>query len=41
MTYSAGGRQYVIAVAGGHGSLDTRAGDYIIAYALPAGSTRP
>jgi quinoprotein glucose dehydrogenase len=40
MTYSAGGRQYVIAVAGGHGSLDTRAGDYIIAYALPAGPRR-
>ncbi|MDY0885662.1 glucose/quinate/shikimate family membrane-bound PQQ-dependent dehydrogenase [Dongia soli] len=28
-------RQFVIAVAGGHGSLGTRAGDAIIAYALP------
>ena len=28
-------RQYVVAVAGGHGSLGTKLGDYIIAYALP------
>jgi glucose dehydrogenase len=28
-------RQFVIAVAGGHGSLGTKAGDAIIAYALP------
>lgn len=31
----ADGRQYLAVVAGGHGSVGTRAGDYIIAYALP------
>jgi quinoprotein glucose dehydrogenase len=36
MTYrGADGRQYVLVVAGGHGSLGTKAGDYGIAYALP------
>jgi quinoprotein glucose dehydrogenase len=30
------GRQYILVVAGGHGSLGTKAGDSIIAYALPA-----
>lgn len=35
MTYVAGGRQYVVQVAGGHGSIGTKAGDYVIAYALP------
>lgn len=36
MTYqSRSGRQIVVVVAGGHGSLGTRAGDSIIAYALP------
>jgi quinoprotein glucose dehydrogenase len=29
------GRQYLLVVAGGHGSLGTKAGDSIIAYALP------
>lgn len=29
------GRQYLVVVAGGHGSLGTRAGDHVIAYALP------
>lgn len=29
------GRQYLVVVAGGHGSTGTRAGDYIIAYRLP------
>ncbi len=29
------GRQYVVTVAGGHGSLGTKPGDDIIAYALP------
>jgi quinoprotein glucose dehydrogenase len=29
------GRQYVLVVAGGHGSTGTKAGDAIIAYALP------
>ena len=31
----ADGRQYVVIVAGGHGSIGTRAGDYVMAYALP------
>lgn len=31
------GRQYLVVVAGGHGSTGTRAGDAIIAYALPEG----
>lgn len=35
MTYTAGGRQFVVHVAGGHGSIGTRAGDHVIAYALP------
>lgn len=36
-TYRTGadGRQYLLVVAGGHGSLGTEAGDYVIAYALP------
>lgn len=28
-------RQYVVVVAGGHGPLGTKAGDSIVAYALP------
>ena len=35
ITYSAGGRQFVVHVAGGHGSIGTKAADYVIAYALP------
>lgn len=36
MTYTgADGRQYVVVAAGGHGSLGTKAGDAVIAYALP------
>lgn len=36
MTYTGDdGRQYVLAVAGGHGSLGTRTGDSVIAYTLP------
>ncbi len=37
MTYRSpeDGRQYVVVVAGGHGSTGTKAGDSIIAYALP------
>ncbi len=36
MTYTGGdGRQYVVVVAGGHGSLGTKPGDHVIAYALP------
>ncbi len=36
MTYRAGGRQYVVIAAGGHGRANTRLGDAIVAYALPA-----
>ena len=37
MTYMspASGRQFLVVVAGGHGSLGTRLGDSVIAYALP------
>ncbi|WP_416797008.1 glucose/quinate/shikimate family membrane-bound PQQ-dependent dehydrogenase [Ciceribacter azotifigens] len=36
MSYAlADGRQYVVIVAGGHGSVGTKPGDYVIAYALP------
>lgn len=36
MTYlGADGRQYVVVAAGGHGSLGTKTGDSVIAYALP------
>ena len=37
MTYRLGekGRQFVVIAAGGHASLGTRIGDYLIAYALP------
>lgn len=31
------GRQYLFVVAGGHGSTHTKAGDYVMAYALPGG----
>ncbi|HZX78632.1 membrane-bound PQQ-dependent dehydrogenase, glucose/quinate/shikimate family [Lysobacter sp.] len=39
MTYrsAASGRQFVVIVAGGHGSLGTKLGDHVIAYALPKG----
>jgi quinoprotein glucose dehydrogenase len=35
MSYTADGRQFVVIVAGGHGSVGTRAGDYVMAYTLP------
>jgi quinoprotein glucose dehydrogenase len=36
MTYTGSdGRQYLLVVAGGHGSLGTKTGDFVIAYALP------
>ncbi len=36
MTYAVeDGRQFVVMVAGGHGSIGTKPGDYVIAYALP------
>ena len=38
MTYEAGGKQYVVISAGGHGSFGTKMGDYIVAYALPDGA---
>jgi quinoprotein glucose dehydrogenase len=39
MTYrSPSGRQMVVTMAGGHGSLGTKMGDYLIAYALPEGT---
>lgn len=38
MTYlGEDGRQYLLVIAGGHGSLGTKAGDAVIAYALPRG----
>lgn len=36
MTYEANGKQYVVIMAGGHGSFGTTMGDYLIAYALPS-----
>jgi quinoprotein glucose dehydrogenase len=36
MTYTVGGRQYVVIAAGGHGKLGTKQGDYVIAFALGA-----
>ncbi len=36
MTYATDdGKQYVVMVAGGHGSVGTKPGDYVIAYTLP------
>jgi quinoprotein glucose dehydrogenase len=36
MTYTTeDGRQFVLIVAGGHGSIGTRAGDYVMAWTLP------
>ena len=36
MTYeTSDGKQYVVMVAGGHGSVGTKPGDYVIAYTLP------
>ncbi|MCR4264706.1 glucose/quinate/shikimate family membrane-bound PQQ-dependent dehydrogenase [Nitratireductor sp. ZSWI3] len=36
MTYTTSdGKQYVVIVAGGHGSVGTKAGDYVLAYTLP------
>ena len=34
MTYSVGGRQFVVIGAGGHSILDTPRGDFVAAYAL-------
>ncbi len=35
MSYSVGGRQFVVIAAGGHSRAGTTLGDYVIAYALP------
>ncbi|CAM3924788.1 glucose/quinate/shikimate family membrane-bound PQQ-dependent dehydrogenase [Bordetella muralis] len=35
MTYAVNGKQYVVVMAGGHGSFGTKMGDYLVAYALP------
>jgi quinoprotein glucose dehydrogenase len=35
MSYVYGDRQYVVIAAGGHKEMQTRKGDYVIAYALP------
>lgn len=35
MTYEINGKQYVVIMAGGHGSFGTKMGDYLVAYALP------
>ena len=37
MSYAEGGRQFVVTADGGHGSFGTKAGDSIVAYALPQG----
>jgi quinoprotein glucose dehydrogenase len=34
MTYAVDGKQFVLIVAGGHGSVGTKVGDYVLAYAL-------
>jgi quinoprotein glucose dehydrogenase len=38
MVYEYDGRQYVVIMAGGHHFMETPAGDYVMAYALPKGS---
>jgi quinoprotein glucose dehydrogenase len=35
MTYSIGGKQYLVVASGGHGKLGTKQGDYVVAFALP------
>jgi len=35
------GKQYVVVMAGGHGSLGTKMGDEMVAFALPDGATAP
>ncbi|WP_343595337.1 glucose/quinate/shikimate family membrane-bound PQQ-dependent dehydrogenase [Acinetobacter sp.] len=35
MTYEINGKQYLVIMAGGHGSFGTKMGDYLVAYALP------
>jgi quinoprotein glucose dehydrogenase len=35
MTYTYAGKQFVVIAAGGHGTLGTTRGDYVVAFALP------
>src|SRR5580704_11405870 len=35
MTYSMGGKQYLVIAAGGHGKFGTKQGDYVLAFTLP------
>jgi quinoprotein glucose dehydrogenase len=35
MAYEAGGKQYVVIAAGGHGKLGTKLGDSLVAFSLP------
>ncbi|WP_246683288.1 hypothetical protein [Mesorhizobium sp. B2-8-3] len=36
MTYEVDGRQYIVIAPGGHHFMETKVGDEVIAYALPA-----
>ena len=40
MTYVWKGRQYVVIAAGGHGKLQIKQGDYLMAFALPGANPR-
>ena len=35
ITYSVDGRQYIVLTSGGHGQVDNKRGDYVLAFALP------
>ena len=35
MTYTLKGKQYLVIAAGGHGKLNTKLGDYVLAFTLP------
>jgi quinoprotein glucose dehydrogenase len=35
MTYTLNGKQYLVIAAGGHGKLNTKQGDYVLALTLP------
>ena len=41
ISYEVGGRQYVVAAVGGHDRMDTKLGDSVIAWSLPAPQGRP
>jgi quinoprotein glucose dehydrogenase len=36
MTYTIGGKQYLVIAAGGHGKFGTKQGDYLMAFTLPS-----